>query len=233
MSPALWSLEEAAAAMGAAPRGTSEAPIHGVSIDTRRLAPGDLFFAIKGENRDGHDFVDQAMEKGATAVVSIAKSFAMPLDASPSRRRGPFRGLAPPRPRRAGAHEGTARRGHRLGRQDRHQGGAAPGARRAGEDARARRLLQQPLGRAAHLGAHAARRRLRRRRDRHERTGRDQAAHRHGASARGARHHGRAGASRILPVGRRDRRRQGRDFLQVSSRAAPRSSISTMRNQKG
>jgi UDP-N-acetylmuramoyl-tripeptide--D-alanyl-D-alanine ligase len=78
MSAALWSLEEAAAAMGAAPRGTSTAPIHGVSIDTRKLAPGDLFFAIKGENRDGHDFVDQAMEKGATAVVSIAKSFAMP-----------------------------------------------------------------------------------------------------------------------------------------------------------
>ena len=60
------------------PRGTIAAPIHGVSIDTRTLAPGDLFFAIKGENRDGHDFVDQAMEKGATAVVSIAKSFAMP-----------------------------------------------------------------------------------------------------------------------------------------------------------
>ncbi|MBV9433261.1 MAG: UDP-N-acetylmuramoylalanyl-D-glutamyl-2,6-diaminopimelate--D-alanyl-D-alanine ligase [Hyphomicrobiales bacterium] len=78
MSAALWSLEEAASAMGGAPRGEITAPIHGVSIDTRRLAPGDLFFAIKGENRDGHEFVDQAMDKGATAVVSIAKSFAMP-----------------------------------------------------------------------------------------------------------------------------------------------------------
>jgi UDP-N-acetylmuramoyl-tripeptide--D-alanyl-D-alanine ligase len=78
MSAALWSLEEAAAAMGAAPRGTSAAPIRGVSIDTRKLAPGDLFFAVKGEHRDGHDFVNQAMERGATAVVSIARSFAMP-----------------------------------------------------------------------------------------------------------------------------------------------------------
>ena len=37
----------------------------------------------------------------------------------------------------------------------------------------------------------------------------------HGASARRAHHHGRAGASRILPFGRRDRRRQGRDLLRL------------------
>jgi len=78
VSTPLWSLEEAAVAMSAAPRGVGEAHINGVSIDTRKLAPGDLFFAIRGENRDGHDFVDQAMEKGAIAVVSIARSFSMP-----------------------------------------------------------------------------------------------------------------------------------------------------------
>ncbi|SDR61107.1 UDP-N-acetylmuramoyl-tripeptide--D-alanyl-D-alanine ligase [Rhizobiales bacterium GAS191] len=78
MSAPLWTLAEAASAMGAAPRGPIAAAINGVSIDTRSLSPGDLFFAIKGENRDGHDFVDQAMQKGATAVVSIARSFDMP-----------------------------------------------------------------------------------------------------------------------------------------------------------
>ncbi len=78
MSAPLWSLAEAASAMGATPRGPEGAPINGVSIDTRTLAPGDLFFAIKGENRDGHEFVDQAVEKGAIAVVSIAKAFDMP-----------------------------------------------------------------------------------------------------------------------------------------------------------
>ncbi|MFI5013850.1 MAG: UDP-N-acetylmuramoylalanyl-D-glutamyl-2,6-diaminopimelate--D-alanyl-D-alanine ligase [Hyphomicrobiales bacterium] len=78
MSAPLWTLAEAATAMGAAPRGPVAAPIQGVSIDTRMLAPGDLFFAIKGENRDGHDFVEEAVEKGATAVVSIARSFDMP-----------------------------------------------------------------------------------------------------------------------------------------------------------
>ncbi len=41
----------------------------GVSIDTRTLEPGDLFFAIKGDARDGHDFVLAAFEKGAAAAV--------------------------------------------------------------------------------------------------------------------------------------------------------------------
>jgi UDP-N-acetylmuramoyl-tripeptide--D-alanyl-D-alanine ligase len=43
--------------------------VHGVSIDTRSLEPGDLFFAIRGEARDGHDFVQAALEKGASAAV--------------------------------------------------------------------------------------------------------------------------------------------------------------------
>jgi UDP-N-acetylmuramoyl-tripeptide--D-alanyl-D-alanine ligase len=42
--------------------------VGGVSIDTRTLAKGDLFFAIKGE-RDGHEFVRAALEKGAAAAV--------------------------------------------------------------------------------------------------------------------------------------------------------------------
>ena len=42
------------------------------SIDSRTLAPGDLFFAVKGERLDGHEFVDQALAAGAVAAV-IAK----------------------------------------------------------------------------------------------------------------------------------------------------------------
>jgi UDP-N-acetylmuramoyl-tripeptide--D-alanyl-D-alanine ligase len=42
---------------------------HGYSIDSRTLLPGELFFAVKGERMDGHDFVTQALEKGAVAVV--------------------------------------------------------------------------------------------------------------------------------------------------------------------
>jgi UDP-N-acetylmuramoyl-tripeptide--D-alanyl-D-alanine ligase len=42
----------------------------GISIDSRSVAPGDLFVAIKGPNHDGHDFVPQALEKAAGALVS-------------------------------------------------------------------------------------------------------------------------------------------------------------------
>lgn len=41
----------------------------GVSIDTRRLEPGEVFFAIRGANRDGHDFVEDALRRGAGAAV--------------------------------------------------------------------------------------------------------------------------------------------------------------------
>ena len=41
----------------------------GYSIDTRTLRAGDLFFAVKGERLEGHDFVEQALKGGAVAAV--------------------------------------------------------------------------------------------------------------------------------------------------------------------
>ena len=41
----------------------------GYSIDSRTVGPGQLFFAVKGERLDGHDFVEPALEKGAVAAV--------------------------------------------------------------------------------------------------------------------------------------------------------------------
>ena len=41
----------------------------GYSIDSRTIQSGELFFAVKGERMDGHDFVNQALEKGAAAAV--------------------------------------------------------------------------------------------------------------------------------------------------------------------
>jgi UDP-N-acetylmuramoyl-tripeptide--D-alanyl-D-alanine ligase len=46
-----------------------EAVAQGYSIDSRTIQPGELFFAVKGERMDGHDFVSQALEKGASAAV--------------------------------------------------------------------------------------------------------------------------------------------------------------------
>jgi UDP-N-acetylmuramoyl-tripeptide--D-alanyl-D-alanine ligase len=68
MSGLLWTREEIAAAT----RGwiTDDLrPVTGISIDTRTIAEGDLFFAIKGDARDGHDFVKEALGKGAAAAV--------------------------------------------------------------------------------------------------------------------------------------------------------------------
>jgi len=41
----------------------------GYSIDSRTIRRGELFFAVKGEKMDGHDFVAQAIEKGAVGAV--------------------------------------------------------------------------------------------------------------------------------------------------------------------
>ncbi len=62
----LWSAADAVAATGGRAQGDWQAT--GVSIDTRTLAPGDLFVALK-DIRDGHDFVAQALAKGAAAAL--------------------------------------------------------------------------------------------------------------------------------------------------------------------
>ena len=63
---ALWTSSEAAAATRG--RSTADWVAHGVSIDTRTIQPGDLFVALSAA-RDGHDFVAQALEKGASAAL--------------------------------------------------------------------------------------------------------------------------------------------------------------------
>lgn len=69
MSAPLWSGDNLVAALGARAEGTVPATVSGISIDTRTLEPGDAFFAITGEARNGHDFVAAALEKGAALAV--------------------------------------------------------------------------------------------------------------------------------------------------------------------
>ena len=66
---ALWTQAELSAALGAAPGAPLSASVTGVSIDSRTLEPGDLFFAIRGDAHDGHDHVARAFESGAAAAV--------------------------------------------------------------------------------------------------------------------------------------------------------------------
>jgi UDP-N-acetylmuramoyl-tripeptide--D-alanyl-D-alanine ligase len=62
----LWNGEELLAASGA--RNGNAFPASGISIDTRSLLQGDLFVALTGE-RDGHDYVAEALQKGAAGVM--------------------------------------------------------------------------------------------------------------------------------------------------------------------
>ena len=46
-----------------------DAKIQSVSIDSRTITPGGLFIAIVGPNFDGHDFIEQAKQNGASAAL--------------------------------------------------------------------------------------------------------------------------------------------------------------------
>lgn len=81
-SEALWTGARLIEAMGARALGAVPAAVTGISIDTRTLEPGDAFYAIQGEARDGHEFVAAALQKGAAlAVVDEAHAESFPADA--------------------------------------------------------------------------------------------------------------------------------------------------------
>jgi UDP-N-acetylmuramoyl-tripeptide--D-alanyl-D-alanine ligase len=65
----LWTLDAMATAMNAERAGALPTDLSGISIDSRTLVKGDAFFAIQGENRDGHDFIDNALKSGAGLAV--------------------------------------------------------------------------------------------------------------------------------------------------------------------
>jgi UDP-N-acetylmuramoyl-tripeptide--D-alanyl-D-alanine ligase len=78
----LWTIEAMASAMRAQRQGALPAVVHGISIDSRTVTPGDAFFAITGDNRDGHDFVRAALDAGAgLAVVAADRRGEFPKEA--------------------------------------------------------------------------------------------------------------------------------------------------------
>ncbi|MET0277482.1 MAG: Mur ligase family protein, partial [Pseudorhodoplanes sp.] len=79
---ALWMVDTMAAAMNADVQGRLPSSVNGISIDSRSLQPGDAFFAIAGDSRDGHEFVEAALKNGAgLAVVAKAKRKMFSADA--------------------------------------------------------------------------------------------------------------------------------------------------------
>ena len=49
--------------------GEKDLDILDISFDSRKVNEGTLFFAVKGTQVDGHDYIDKAIEKGASAIV--------------------------------------------------------------------------------------------------------------------------------------------------------------------
>jgi len=82
MKLALSRIAEFIAATGAC---DSRATAQGYSIDSRTIQPGELFFAVKGDRLDGHDFVEQALAKGAVAAVVRKDNDQLPGYSAPAR----------------------------------------------------------------------------------------------------------------------------------------------------
>ncbi len=55
------------------PNKLSNIKVKGLTLDTRKLKKGDLFFALKGSQNNGEKFIHEAFKKGACAVVSSKK----------------------------------------------------------------------------------------------------------------------------------------------------------------
>src|ERR1700756_4529149 len=82
MSTLLWTSDAMAKAMRAITQGALPDGITGLSIDSRTIAPGDAYFAVKGDVHDGHAFVEAALKAGAgLAVVEAAQRDRYPPDA--------------------------------------------------------------------------------------------------------------------------------------------------------
>src|SRR3989449_11685186 len=78
----LWTIEAMTQAMRAERAGMLPPSVPGISIDTRTIAPGEAFFAIKGDTRDGHDFVQAALEaRAGLAVVAAGRRDDSPQNA--------------------------------------------------------------------------------------------------------------------------------------------------------
>ena len=63
----LWTYADICQATGGT--GPIKGHVFGIAIDSREVAPGDMFIALPGTTADGHDFVEQAFSRGAGAAL--------------------------------------------------------------------------------------------------------------------------------------------------------------------
>ena len=70
MKKILWDINEINIALNWTVEDKCVTSITGVSIDSRTIEEGDMFFALSGENFNGNDFIDDAIQKGASVCIS-------------------------------------------------------------------------------------------------------------------------------------------------------------------
>lgn len=77
--PIPWNFEDIIKATGGEPLpGNIRQSFSGISIDSRTLSPNELFVAIKGEKFDGHNFINDAIKRGASGfLMNKAGSFTL------------------------------------------------------------------------------------------------------------------------------------------------------------
>ena len=65
-----WDINEIFTALNLKNNFKKKVKIKKVVIDSKQVSKGDLFVAIKGKKFDGHNFIEEAVQKGANAIIS-------------------------------------------------------------------------------------------------------------------------------------------------------------------
>ncbi len=209
--------------------------ITGLSIDSRTIAPGEAYFAIKGDVHDGHDFVDAALKAGAALAV---------VEPAQARRNSPADApLLVVDDVLAGLVElARAARARLTGQVIAVTGSVGKTSTKEalrrvlaaqGETHASAASFNNHWGVPLSLARCPADAKFAIFRDRHEPCRRDPRAGQDGAAACRHHHHGRAGASGILRRHRGDRRRQGGNLRGPRARRRRRCSTATIRNSRG
>jgi len=68
--------------------GDADPDITFITADSRRVTPGALFVAVRGDNVDGHRFIADALARGAVAIVAEAPLTPAPLSPASAGERG-------------------------------------------------------------------------------------------------------------------------------------------------
>jgi UDP-N-acetylmuramoyl-tripeptide--D-alanyl-D-alanine ligase len=73
-----WTSDRVRAALDLPAAAGAEEPYAGISTDTRTLAPGDLFVALRGDRFDGAEFIAEAIQKGAAGAIAERRPDGLP-----------------------------------------------------------------------------------------------------------------------------------------------------------